>query len=31
MIDAFPQRWCFDKGAAERHWEWLIVLHRRPG
>ena len=26
---AFPQRWCYDKPAAERHWERLIVLYRR--
>ncbi len=26
---AFPQRWCFDKTAAERHWERLIALYRR--
>lgn len=26
---AFPQRWCFDKPAAERHWERLIALYRR--
>jgi carboxymethylenebutenolidase len=26
---AFPQRWCFDKAAAERHWERLIALYRR--
>jgi len=26
---AFPQRWCFDKPAAERHWEKLIALYRR--
>jgi carboxymethylenebutenolidase len=26
---AFPQRWCFDKSAAERHWERLISLYRR--
>ena len=26
---AFPQRWCFDKPAAERHWERLISLYRR--
>jgi carboxymethylenebutenolidase len=25
---AFPQRWCFDKPAAERHWERLIALYR---
>ena len=22
---AFPQRWCDDKSAAERHWERLLV------
>ena len=26
---AFPQRWCYDKPAAERHWEQLIALYRR--
>ena len=26
---AFPQRWCYDKPAAERHWERLIGLYRR--
>lgn len=26
---AFPQRWCFDKPAAERHWERLIAMYRR--
>ena len=26
---AFPDRWCFDKPAAERHWERLISLYRR--
>ena len=26
---AFPQRWCFDRQAAERHWERLIALYRR--
>lgn len=26
---AFPQRWCYDKPAAERHWERLIALCRR--
>jgi carboxymethylenebutenolidase len=25
---AFPQRWCYDKPAAERHWERLIALYR---
>ena len=24
-----PQRWCYDKPAAERHWERLIALYRR--
>ncbi|MGH7154522.1 MAG: dienelactone hydrolase family protein [Acetobacteraceae bacterium] len=29
---AFSQRWCYDKQAAERHWERLIALyHRRLG
>ncbi len=29
---AFPGRWCYDKPAAERHWERLIALYRRlPG
>ena len=28
----FPERWCYHKPAAERHWERLIALHRRrPG
>ena len=27
---AFPQRWCYDKPAAERHWERLLALYRRP-
>jgi hypothetical protein len=27
---AFPQRWCYDKPAAERHWERLIALYRWP-
>jgi len=26
---AFPQRWCYDKPAAERHWERIIALYRR--
>jgi carboxymethylenebutenolidase len=26
---AFPERWCYDKPAAERHWERLIALYRR--
>ena len=26
---AFPQRRCYDKSAAERHWERLIALYRR--
>jgi carboxymethylenebutenolidase len=26
---AFPQRWCDDKPAAERHWERLLALYRR--
>jgi carboxymethylenebutenolidase len=26
---AFPQRWCYDKPAAERDWERLIALYRR--
>jgi dienelactone hydrolase len=25
---AFPQRWCYDKPAAERHWERLLALYR---
>lgn len=24
---AFPQRWCYDKPAAERHWERLFALY----
>ena len=28
MIDAFPQRWRFDKAAAQRHRERLIALYR---
>jgi carboxymethylenebutenolidase len=26
---AFPERWCYEKPAAERHWERLIALYRR--
>jgi carboxymethylenebutenolidase len=26
---AFPQRWCYAKPAAERHWERLLALYRR--
>jgi carboxymethylenebutenolidase len=26
---AFPERWCYDVAAAERHWERLIGLYRR--
>ena len=26
---AFPSRWCYDKPAAERHWERLISLYGR--
>lgn len=26
---AFPERWCYDEPAAERHWERLIALYRR--
>jgi carboxymethylenebutenolidase len=26
---AFPQRWCYDKPAAERHWERLLALYQR--
>lgn len=26
---AFPQRWCYEKKAAERHWERLINLYKR--
>jgi carboxymethylenebutenolidase len=26
---AFPGRWCFDKHAAERHWERLLALYQR--
>ncbi len=26
---AFPERWCYDKPAAERHWERLTALYRR--
>jgi len=29
---AFPKRWCYDKPAAERHWERLFALYGRlPG
>jgi carboxymethylenebutenolidase len=28
---AFPGRWCYDKPAAERHWERLFALYRRMG
>ncbi len=32
---AFPDRWCYDKPAAERHWERLLALYdrqlKRPG
>jgi len=28
---AFPERWCYDKPAAERHWERLFSLYRRLG
>ena len=29
---AFPSRWCYDKPAAERHWERLFALYSRlPG
>ncbi len=28
---AFPERWCFDKAAAERHWERLLALYARLG
>ena len=27
---AFPSRWCFEQQAAERHWERLLSLYRRP-
>ena len=26
---AFPQRWCYDKTAAERHWQRLLALYAR--
>ncbi|MDD9876558.1 MAG: dienelactone hydrolase family protein [Magnetovibrio sp.] len=26
---AFPSRWCYDKPAAERHWERLLQLYER--
>ncbi len=26
---AFPERWCYDKPAAERHWERLHALYAR--
>ena len=26
---AFPGRWCYDRPAAERHWERLSALYRR--
>lgn len=26
---AFPMRYCYDKDAAERHWERLLALYRR--
>lgn len=26
---AFPHRWCYDKPAAERHWERLLSLYQR--
>ena len=26
---AFPTRWCYDKPAAERHWQRLIALYAR--
>ena len=26
---AFPERWCYDKPAAERHWERLLALYAR--
>ena len=28
---AFPQRWCYDKPAAERHWERSQFEKRRAG
>ncbi|WP_089936909.1 dienelactone hydrolase family protein [Candidatus Entotheonella palauensis] len=26
---AFPERWCYDKPTAERHWERLLALYSR--
>lgn len=26
---AFPERRCYDRPAAERHWERLLALYRR--
>ena len=26
---AFPERWCYDEPAAERHWDKLLALYRR--
>jgi len=26
---AFPERWCYDRDAAERHWERVIALYQR--
>lgn len=26
---AFPERWCYNKPAAERHWERLLALYSR--
>ena len=26
---AFPERWCYDKPAAEHHWARLLGLYRR--
>lgn len=26
---AFPERWCYDQPAAERHWERLFALYSR--
>ena len=26
---AFPERWCYDESAAERHWDKLLALYRR--
>ena len=26
---AFPERWCYEKAAAERHWERLLSLYKR--